>query len=296
MDAYDIAGACNQVTAFLDALNNWYIRRSRERFWAPGASTAGDDAGADKADAFDTLYTVLVTLSKVVAPLLPMLAEEIYAGLTGERSRAPRRLARRLDACPPTPSWSGRWTRCAPCAPPRSACARSTSSAVRLPLPSLTVAGERRRRARAVRRPDRRRAQREGGRGLDADRTAYGTEVVRPNARVLGPAARQGRPEVIKAAKAGDWDPSDDGIVIVGGHPLVDGEFELALQTADDVAAAPVRMRRPRGPHASTRPGGRARHRGHPRAARRGRGPRPGPRWCSRPARTPASTSPTASS
>src|SRR3954449_12791023 len=87
MDAYDIAGACNQITAYLDALNNWYIRSSRERFWAPGAVDASSDGtGADKADAFDTLYTVLVTLSKVVAPLLPMLAEEIHTTLTGGES------------------------------------------------------------------------------------------------------------------------------------------------------------------------------------------------------------------
>src|SRR5690606_29962108 len=88
LDAYDIAGACNQVVSYLDALNNWYIRRSRERFWAPGASDGGcetDDPGL-AADAFDTLYTVLVTLTKVVAPLLPMLSEEIHTGLTGERS------------------------------------------------------------------------------------------------------------------------------------------------------------------------------------------------------------------
>src|SRR5690606_35072562 len=54
LDAYDIAGACNQVVAYLDALNNWYIRRSRERFWAPGAvDRAREGDAADKADAFD---------------------------------------------------------------------------------------------------------------------------------------------------------------------------------------------------------------------------------------------------
>ena len=55
--------------AYLDALNNWYIRRSRERFWA---AAGGDGAvPAVEADAYDTLYTVLVTLSQVAAPLLP---------------------------------------------------------------------------------------------------------------------------------------------------------------------------------------------------------------------------------
>ncbi|MGA0061087.1 MAG: isoleucine--tRNA ligase, partial [Planctomycetota bacterium] len=79
LDGYDIALACQRITAFLDAMNNWYIRRSRPRFWG--------DLGADEQrDAYDTLYTVLVTLSQVAAPLLPMVTEEVYRGLTGARS------------------------------------------------------------------------------------------------------------------------------------------------------------------------------------------------------------------
>ncbi len=79
LDAYDLGGATAQVFGFLDALTNWYIRRSRERFWKSGM----DD---DKRDAYDTLYTALVTLAKTVAPLLPFVSEEIYRGLTGEVS------------------------------------------------------------------------------------------------------------------------------------------------------------------------------------------------------------------
>ncbi|HEY2795408.1 MAG TPA: class I tRNA ligase family protein, partial [Micromonosporaceae bacterium] len=74
LDAYDISGACGVVRGYLDALTNWYVRRSRDRFWA------GD------ADAFDTLYTVLETVSRVLAPLAPMVAEEVWCGLTGGRS------------------------------------------------------------------------------------------------------------------------------------------------------------------------------------------------------------------
>ncbi len=61
---------------FADVLTNWYVRRSRDRFWA--ATTTGD--------AFDTLYTVLETLRRVAAPLLPLVTEEIWRGLTGGRS------------------------------------------------------------------------------------------------------------------------------------------------------------------------------------------------------------------
>jgi isoleucyl-tRNA synthetase len=71
MDEYDLYGACASIRSFLDALTNWYVRRSRDRFWA------GDEA------AFDALYTVLVTLCRIAAPLLPLLSEAVYSGLTG---------------------------------------------------------------------------------------------------------------------------------------------------------------------------------------------------------------------
>ncbi|MFM9225957.1 MAG: isoleucine--tRNA ligase, partial [Actinomycetota bacterium] len=69
MDAYDLSGACAEIRTFLDVLTNWYIRRSRDRFWA------GDD------DAIDTLHTTLSILTRLVAPLLPMVADEIHRGL-----------------------------------------------------------------------------------------------------------------------------------------------------------------------------------------------------------------------
>ena len=78
LDDYEIANACDSTRAFLDVLSNWYIRRSRERFWAA-------DGNVDEA-AFDTLYTVLEMVARCAAPLLPLTTEEIWRGLTGERS------------------------------------------------------------------------------------------------------------------------------------------------------------------------------------------------------------------
>ncbi|MDM7832672.1 isoleucine--tRNA ligase [Cellulomonas edaphi] len=74
MDAYDIAAACEAVREHLDVLTNWYVRTQRDRFW-------GEDD-----DAFDTLYTALETLTRVMAPLAPLVTEEVWRGLTGERS------------------------------------------------------------------------------------------------------------------------------------------------------------------------------------------------------------------
>src|SRR4029079_17076227 len=74
MDTYDLSSACGSVRSYLDALTNWYVRRSRDRFWA------GD------VDAFDTLYTVLETLARLFAPLAPLVAAQMWRGLTGGRS------------------------------------------------------------------------------------------------------------------------------------------------------------------------------------------------------------------
>ncbi|AJC69840.1 isoleucine--tRNA ligase [Trueperella pyogenes] len=74
LDDLDIPAATQEVRGFIDLLTNWYVRTSRDRFW-----------NEDKA-AFDTLYTALEALMRVAAPLLPLVAEEIWRGLTGERS------------------------------------------------------------------------------------------------------------------------------------------------------------------------------------------------------------------
>lgn len=71
---YEVANACESIRAYIDMLSNWYLRTSRDRF------TAGELA------AFDTLRTCLEAFVKVAAPMLPLLSEEIYKGLTGQRS------------------------------------------------------------------------------------------------------------------------------------------------------------------------------------------------------------------
>jgi len=79
METYDLQKASNAIYSFVDSLTNWYIRRSRRRFW----KSEDDD---DKKMAYQTLYTVLVKLCQVIAPFMPFLSEEIYRNLTGEES------------------------------------------------------------------------------------------------------------------------------------------------------------------------------------------------------------------
>ncbi len=79
MQSYELNRATRAFAPFVDNLSNWYIRRSRNRFWK-------SEDGGDKENAYQTLYDVLVTLSKVMAPFTPFLSEEIYKNLTGKNS------------------------------------------------------------------------------------------------------------------------------------------------------------------------------------------------------------------
>jgi isoleucyl-tRNA synthetase len=75
MDAYDNFGAAQHITEFVNALSNWYVRRSRDRFWA------ADKRSTDKLDAYWTLYEALVTTTKLIAPFVPFLAETLWQNL-----------------------------------------------------------------------------------------------------------------------------------------------------------------------------------------------------------------------
>ncbi len=76
MDAFDNYNACQAIIAFVDGLSNWYVRRSRDRFWASETNSS------DKQDAYWTLYECLLELSKLIAPFVPFLAETLWQRLT----------------------------------------------------------------------------------------------------------------------------------------------------------------------------------------------------------------------
>lgn len=79
LEDYEINKATKHLSAFLDNLSNWYVRRSRRRFWK-------SENDADKSQAYQTLYDCLVTFTKLLAPYMPFVTEEIYKNLTGEES------------------------------------------------------------------------------------------------------------------------------------------------------------------------------------------------------------------
>jgi len=81
MDRFENHPAAGALVAFVDGLSNWYVRRSRGRFW-------GEGAHQDKWDAYHTLYEVLVDVAKVIAPFTPFFAERLYRNLVGEVAEA----------------------------------------------------------------------------------------------------------------------------------------------------------------------------------------------------------------
>lgn len=218
LDEFDISGACSAVRGYLDALTNWYVRRSRDRFWS------GDH------DAFDTLYTVLETVGRVIAPLAPMLSEEIWRGLTGERSV-------HLADWPDTSAYPRDHELVASMDTVRDVCSAALSLRkarglrVRLPLAALTVATPDAERLRPfadliadeVNVKDVVFTTRVGG---------YCERVLSLVPRVLGPRLGGAVQQVIKAVRAGDWSVTD-GVVTAGGVALADGEYELRLVAAD---------------------------------------------------------------
>jgi len=88
LNSYDIYGPAKEIEKFIDNLSNWYIRRSRKRFWKPARNASRSEAGGsedkvdiDKESAYQTLHYVLVNLAKLMAPFTPFIAEEIYRNL-----------------------------------------------------------------------------------------------------------------------------------------------------------------------------------------------------------------------
>tara|TARA_B100001971_G_scaffold40425_1_gene35505 strand:- start:18806 stop:21457 length:2652 start_codon:yes stop_codon:yes gene_type:complete len=232
MDAYDLPGATAEIRGFIDALNNWYIRRSRDRFWAR-TSELNDD---DKRDAYDTLYTVLVTFSKVAAPFLPMVMEEVHTGLTGLPSVHLTDWPDPGDL-PADPEMVARMDRVRDVASTALRLREDNGLRVRLPLTSLTVAG----------------TDSEALAGLTDllvdevnvkavhltdDLEGHATFTLRPDGKALGPRLGGDVQAVFAAARSGDFSLNDDGSVEVAGHTLSADEFDLALESPEGVAAA----------------------------------------------------------
>ncbi len=82
MTRFEITKSARDIANFVvDDLSNWYVRRSRRRFWKPSETNGTEGMGKDKLSAYQTLYHVLKTISKMIAPFIPFLSEELYQDL-----------------------------------------------------------------------------------------------------------------------------------------------------------------------------------------------------------------------
>ena len=228
MDAYDLMGSCQRITGFLDALNNWYIRRSRDRFWK-------SEQDQEKRDAYDTLFTVLTTLSKVAAPLLPLVTEEVFRGLTGEQSV-------HLVDWPDASELPADQDLVADMDRARDACStalalrESHKLRIRLPLASLTVAGAGSDRLAPYAELIQDEINVKAVEFSDAIED-YGSFQLQVNAKVMGPKLGSAMKSVMIASKKGEWSKNADGTVAVGDVTLRPGEYDMRLQAKEGVAS-----------------------------------------------------------
>ena len=224
MEVQDIAGACEQIRDHAEVLTNWYVRRSRERFWT------GDP------DAIDTLHTVLEVTARVAAPLLPLTMEAVWQGLTGGRSvhLADWPAAGEL---PHDDALVAAMDRVRQVASAGLSVRKANKLRVRLPLARLTVAA-----ADAATLAPFGDLLRDEVNVKDVvltdDVAAHGRFEVAVNARACGPRLGGDTQKAIRAVKAGDWATGPDGTVEAGGITLLPGEFTEKLVAADPTGTA----------------------------------------------------------
>jgi len=226
LEGLDSPVAAAKLRDFADVLTNWYVRRSRDRFWA------GDR------EAFDTLYTVLETVTRVAAPLIPLVADEMWRGLTGGRSVHLEDWPA-AASFPSDPDLVAEMDAVREIASAGLALRKTRGLRVRLPLARLTVSSSRT-------------GWFDGVEGIlrdelnvkavsflaAADPGDFGiTKKLTVNARALGPRLGKQVQQVIQAAKAGQWVQTGASIVEVGGVELFEGEFDLELEASDESSA-----------------------------------------------------------
>jgi isoleucyl-tRNA synthetase len=219
LDICDISGACDELRQFTEALTNWYVRRSRSRFWE------------EDPDAIDTLHTVLEVTGRLAAPLLPLITEVIWRGVTGERS------VHLTDwpsagVLPKDPELVAAMDQVREVCSAASSLRKAKKLRVRLPLQKLTV---------AVENPQ----SLEPFKDLIADELnvkeveltddidTYGRFELTVNARVAGPRLGKDVQAAIKAVKAGEAVVNPDGTLTAGPAVLQPDEYSSRLVAAD---------------------------------------------------------------
>ncbi|NYF30053.1 MULTISPECIES: isoleucine--tRNA ligase [unclassified Microbacterium] len=227
LEGLDSTTASARLRDFAEVLTNWYIRRSRDRFWT------GVTEDPKSREAFDTLYTVLETLTRVAAPLVPLISERVWQGLTGGRSvhltdwpdeaqfPAADEIRDAMDAVRELSSVG-------------NALRKKEKLRVRLPLARFTVVSPL---AASLGQFEDILREELNVKSVElvalADDTAaeYGiAHRLSVNARAAGPRLGKDVQKAIQAARSGDWS-EEAGVITAGGIALEPSEYELVLET-----------------------------------------------------------------
>lgn len=219
LDVCDISVACEQLRQFTEALTNWYVRRSRSRFWD------------EDADAIDTLHTVIEVTARLAAPLLPLITEVIWRGVTDGRSVHLTDWPEASEV-PADPALVAAMDQVRDVCSVASSVRKAKKLRVRLPLPKLTV---------AVQDPDTLRpfadliADELNVKAVELtdDIDAYGRFEVAVNAKVAGPRLGKDVQAAIKAVKAGEGVVNPDGTLTAGPATLQPAEYTSKLVAAE---------------------------------------------------------------
>lgn len=227
LDTYDISGACDELRGYLDMLTNWYVRRSRQRFFD------------ENVDAFDALYTALEAVCRVSASLLPLVSEEIWRGLTGGRSV---HLADWPDAglFPANAGLVEAMDRVQQICSTGSSLRKAANLRVRLPLQELTVVAPGANALEGFAAVVADELNLRSVRLLDAASASpeeFGIEQkLAVNARAAGPRLGKNVQQAIKGSKSGDWSVDEAGVVTAGGLELEPQEYTLETVVAESAA------------------------------------------------------------
>ncbi len=217
MAAFDIGRSCADCADFLDILNNWYIRRSRARFWD------GTDA-----QAFDTLYTILTTLAKVMAPLMPMLTEYVYQSLTGAASVHLEDYPD-VSGLPQAPDLMAQMDLVRAVSSVAKAIREESRLRNRLPLKSMRVAGEKARELDAF--ADMLKDEVNVKEVVfETDIAAVATQFLYLKTPLIGKRLGAQMGMIMTASKTAGWRILENGGLAIAGQELLPDEFELRLE------------------------------------------------------------------
>ena len=224
LNNYDITGACTAVSEFIDTLNNWYIRRSRNRFWAKADTSSATDA-------YDTLYTVLNILLKIIAPLSPLISEKLFMNLNGGKSvhlenwpdvheiESEDKLIKEMDIIRKVVSTS-------------LSIRKINKIRVRQPLNLLTIQSNN---GNWVEEYFELIKEEVNVKNINIEEVKNHENLVqlKINPRLLGPRIGKKVQECIQLAKEGKW-REKNGIVVIGDFELNEGEYEIETVINDD--------------------------------------------------------------